>query len=106
MTRGVRVRPRAWADLAGASRSISQSVSPSSAARWRARIEAAIRALADDADIWPEADEAAEVELDLRCKPFDRRRHVYRILFTIEADSIVVHRVRYAAMDWLTKDDI
>jgi plasmid stabilization system protein ParE len=81
-------------------------VSPDSADRWLARIESAIGELADDAGVWPEADEAATLGINLRCKLFDRRRHVYRILFTIENEVVAVHRVRYAAMDWLTKDDI
>jgi plasmid stabilization system protein ParE len=91
--------------LLGVVRSISRTVSVTSAVNWRRRIEAAIQALADDAHQWPEADEAASLNRNLRCRLFGRRRHVYRILFTIDGNTVTVHRVRHAAMDTLTHDD-
>jgi hypothetical protein len=35
-----------------------------------------------------------------------RHRHVYRILFTIEDDVVYVHRIRHAAQDRLSPDDV
>ncbi|HXD86427.1 MAG TPA: hypothetical protein VN641_08025 [Urbifossiella sp.] len=66
MTREVHVRRRAWADLALAASSIIRTVDAASARRWRLRIERSIAELAEDADIWPEADEAGELKIDLR----------------------------------------
>ena len=77
-----------------------------SAARWNARIVSAIAALAEDADRHPEADEATDLGLDLRCKLFDRRPHVYRILFTIDGKSVNVLRVRHTAEDQVRDDDL
>lgn len=104
--RAVSVRPRAVADLAATALRIGRMISPATAIRWRHRMETAIRALADDADQWPEADEAVELGLDLRCRLAGRRPHIYRILFTISGQTVHVLRVRHAAQDYLTEDDL
>lgn len=75
------------------------------AARWHARIGATINSLASDADVWPEADEAADLGVNLRCRLFGRGRHVYRVLFTIDGDTVNVHRVRHVAQDRLQPGD-
>jgi len=43
---------------------------------------------------------------DLRMLLYGRGRHVYRILFTIDGDTVNVLRVRHAAQDWLTEDEL
>jgi hypothetical protein len=57
----------------------------------------------DDA---PLADEAADLGLELRQLLFGRRRGVYRILFTIDGQTVTIHRVRHAAQDRLSPDDV
>jgi hypothetical protein len=37
---------------------------------------------------------------------YGRRRQVYRVLFTIEGESVFIHRVRHAAQDWLKEGDV
>jgi len=104
--RTVAISPRAAADIVRVAGTIARTVSLRSATNWRQRIEAVIRALSADADQWPEADEAGDLGLDLRCKLFGRRPKVYRVLFTIDGDTVNVHAVRHAAQDRLQPDDI
>ena len=106
MARTVIVQRLAVVDQVAAVRSITLRTSLASAIRWRARIESVINALADNADQWAEADEAANLGINLRCRMFGRRPHVYRILFTIQGDAVFVHRVLHAAHDWLAPGDI
>ena len=106
MVRTVRIRRRATADLVEIARFIAETVSLSSAVRWRRRIDEVINSLAQDADLWPEADDPAGLGSKLRCRLFGRRRHVYRILFVIVGQTVSVLRVRHAAQDSLTDDDL
>jgi hypothetical protein len=55
---------------------------------------------------YPLADEAADLGVDLRVRPYRRRRGVYRVLFVLEADVVNVLRVYHSARDRLTSDDI
>jgi plasmid stabilization system protein ParE len=106
MSKTVTVHRRATADLVNIAGSIARSVSPDSARRWRNQVDGVIRSLADDADTWPEADETGTLNLDLRCRLFGKRRHVYRILFTIDGQAVSVLRVRHAAQDSVTEVDL
>ena len=107
MAREVVVFPRAEnGHPAGNAYRIQRGVSISSSRRWNRRIVAAIAALTNNADRYPEADEAADLGLDLRCKLHGRRPNVYRILFTIDGDTVNVLRVRHAAQDTLADDDL
>ena len=106
MPRELRLRPRVVIDVARIARSIGRTVSASAGQRWRDQVETAIRALANDADQWPEAEEAEPLGRDLRCRLIGRRRHIYRILFTINENTVTVHQVRHAAQDSVTEDDL
>ena len=64
----VAVRHAAIADIARIEHLIAEHVSAISSRRGRSKVELAIRMLAKDARSWPEADEAASLELDLRCR--------------------------------------
>src|SRR3569623_75783 len=101
MLRTVCLDPEACDDVRRIAGFISRRVSPKSAARWQNRIESAIGRLERDAETWPEADEAAELNRTLRCMLHGRRPHVYRILFTINGQMVNVHRIRHAAQDTL-----
>src|SRR5438105_1603929 len=106
MARIVSLDQGAYDDIRRIAGFISRRVSPASAAHWHNQIEATIDQLANDADIWPEADEAAALNRPLRCKLHGRRPHVYRILFIIDGELVNVHRIRHAAQDALTEDDL
>ena len=55
---------------------------------------------------YPFAEEAAELGLDIRVMLYGKRRQVYRVLFTIEGDQVLVHRIRHSAQDRLTEGDL
>lgn len=76
--------------------------------RWRARLFGAVERLEFDPLCYPKADEADELGLDLREILFGRRRHVYRMVFLVDeaAQVVKVYRIRHAAQDRLTADDI
>jgi plasmid stabilization system protein ParE len=97
---------KAEADIRRIAMRIARTVSPSSALRWRAGILAKVRTLADNPAMWPLADEAEEIGIELRHVLFGKRRHVYRILYTFDGKTVFVHRVRHAAQDRLTADDL
>lgn len=102
----INVRPAATDDILRFVRRIARTVSPASAARWNNGIFARIDTLSSDPARCPLADEAAALGFDLRMLLYGRGRHVYRILFTIDGDTVNVLRVRHAAQDWLTEDDV
>lgn len=106
MGKVVDVWPKAQADIRRIVQRINDTVSPLSAARWHERLRAKIATLSKDSRVWPEADEAGSLSIDLRAMLFDRRRHVYRILFTIDGDTVNVLCIRHAAQDALTDDDL
>jgi len=80
--------------------------SPQAAARWQAGVLAAIRSLVNNPERCPVADEAADLGIDLRELLHGRRRNTYRILFTIEGQTVNILRVRHAAQDRLASDDV
>ena len=80
--------------------------SASSAARLHSGLLTAIRSLRDNPERFPLADEAADLGMELRELLYGRRRSVYRILFTIEGQTVNVLRIRHAAQDRLSATDI
>lgn len=106
MARLVFINPGAYDDIREIARYISRRVSLLSASRWHTRIALAIERLTTEADRWPEALEAAALGINLREMLHGRRPHVYRVLFTISGNTVTVQRVRHAAQDQLTSDDI
>lgn len=62
--------------------------------------------LVDDAAMWPIAEEAAELGVALHEILYRHHRYVYRILYTIEGDTVHIRRIRSASQDRLTPDDI
>ncbi len=106
MPRTVSVPQNVLRDMARTARSIAKNVSEASARTWRKRIEVVFQNLAKDAEQWPEAEEAGLFGLDLRCCLVGRRPHVYRILFRIDEASVEIVKVRHAAQDYLTEDEL
>jgi plasmid stabilization system protein ParE len=102
----IHVHPRAYADIRNATGRIQQLVSPASATRWHDGVWAKMRSLATLPEMWPLADEAADLGLELREVLYGHRHHVYRILFTIDGQTVNIHRVRHAAQDRLTTGDV
>lgn len=106
MRHDIRTTPRAEADIDSYVIWVQQLISPASSARWHERLRSKIRTLENHPGRYPLAFEAAELGIELREMLFGRQRQVYRILFTIDGQTVIVHRVRHAAQNWLTSNDI
>lgn len=106
MIHTLNIRPRANADIDGVFVRITRTVSPASAARWYTGVIRKIRTLARHPERGPLADEAAALGFDMRVMLYGRGRQIYRILYTIDGTTVNVLRVRHAAQDWLTADDV
>ena len=106
MGHAILVLPAAEADIRRNVRWMVQHVSDASAAKWHAAIYAAIAKLSHDPQRCPRAEEADDLGIDLRERLCGRWRQVFRILFTIDEETVIVHRVRHAAQDWITADDL
>ncbi len=105
MPHAIHIFPRAMADIGGTVAWRSPR-SLSGGARLYAGILTAIRSLTASPDRCPLAYEAADLGLELRELLYGLRRNVYRILFTIVGQRVNVLRVRHAAQDRLTIDDV
>lgn len=97
MTYRVLVTARARADAVEALRWIAER-SPAAAERWRAGLERAIGSLKRNPTRHPiAADESEWVGVPLREMLYGRRKGVYRILFSIDSDTVTLHYIRHAA---------
>ncbi len=96
---------RADRDVAAAEAGVSRS-GAAAVARWRARLLRAVENLEYDPHCYPEADEAADLGINLRMALLGRKPQMHRILFTIDGETVTVLRVRHAAQDRLTEDDL
>lgn len=97
MTRRVVFTPTARIEAVAALHWIAER-SPDAAARWYDGLEKAIAKLGTLPERHPVAEEeSARLGVSLRQMLHGRRRGVYRILFSIEADAVYIHRVRHAA---------
>lgn len=96
---------RANADLSATEAWLIQMGLPT-VSRWRVRLLRIIRNLEADPHRYPQAIEAGDVGIDLREALLGRRPHVQRILFSIHEETVTIHRIRHAAQDQLSQDDI
>lgn len=96
MTYRVEIARSAEADIREAYQWV-QERSPSAADRWRSRLQKKIQTLASQPSRCPLADEGDEFGEELRVLLYGKRRGVYRILFTIRGESVVILHVRHSA---------
>lgn len=100
----LRIARRAEADIDAAAAWMSRR-SQIAAARWHDGLLKTARSLATNPERCRLADEASDLGIELRELLYGRRRGVYRILFTIEAQTVNILRIRHAAQDRLSADD-
>jgi plasmid stabilization system protein ParE len=98
-------RPCALADIEGAVMWLAQK-NPQAAARWRIGLFQIIQNLETNPNRFAEAEESADLGLDLRELLYGRRRGIYRILFTIDGDTVNILRVRHASQDRLSAEEL
>ena len=97
MSYRVVVTARARADAIEAFRWIVER-SPDAAARWYAGLQKAIAKLGTMPERHPIAeDESEQIGIILRQMLYGRRRGVYRLLFSIEGETVTLHYVRHSA---------
>ena len=77
----------------------------SAAIRWYVRLRQAIRSLDENPERFGLAPES-EWYPDLRQMLYGKRRGVYRVLFKIRGDEVVVLRVRHSARDLLEPGEV
>lgn len=88
---------RARADAIGAFRYLVDQ-SPEAAGRWYSGLEKAVDKLSKMPERHPIAqDESEQLGFTLRQMLYGRRHGVYRILFSIEGDKVILHYVRHSA---------
>ncbi|HTU19210.1 MAG TPA: type II toxin-antitoxin system RelE/ParE family toxin [Gemmataceae bacterium] len=105
MTFQVIFRPRADADVTAAVTWLACR-NAAAAARWRTGLFRIVENFETNPNGYPIADEAVDLGVELRELLYGRRRGVYRILFTIEGQTVNIVRVRHAAQDRLAPDDL
>jgi len=74
MLRTVRVNEQAHCDLGRNVRFIARTTSVAAADRWYNAILRSMESLAEGAEVWPEADEAAKFKLNLRFRIHGKKR--------------------------------
>jgi plasmid stabilization system protein ParE len=79
---------------------------PMAAARWLERFHRALQTLDANPQRCPLAKENAKVDVELREFHFGRRPNVFRVIFTIDVDSVRILRIRRAQRRWLTRSQI
>ena len=98
--------PRAKADI----RSVGEwfgSRNRRAESRWYAQMLRVVEKLATNPSHYPQAEDNFNADIDLRELIVGRRRGmVHRVLFTIGGQIVYVHRVRHAAQDTLSVEDL
>lgn len=98
--------PRAKADI----RSVGEwfgSRNRRAESRWYAQMLRVVEKLSTNPGHHPQAEDNFNADIDLRELIVGRRRGiVHRILFTIDEQIVYVHRVRHAAQDTLSEEDL
>ncbi len=79
---------------------------PETATRWFGRFHAALQTLGLHPQRCPLARENGKVDVELRELHFGKRGNVFRVIFTIDADTVRILRIRRAQRRWLTKSQI
>lgn len=97
MTYSVVFTPTAGADAIEAFRWIAEH-SPDAAARWYAGLEKAIATLSTLPERHAIATEiSSQLGITVRQMVYGRRRGVFRVLFSIQAETVYLHYVRHSA---------
>ncbi|MBA3315817.1 MAG: type II toxin-antitoxin system RelE/ParE family toxin [Planctomycetota bacterium] len=105
MSRRVVLQRLATNDLVAAYRWAAAKM-PDAAARWLIRFESALETLADNPERCPFARENGKVGIEVREHLFGKRPHVFRVIFTIEDESVRVLRILRAQRRFLTREQL
>ena len=104
MTYRVVFTARARADAVGRFHFLADR-SPAAAAEWHTGLEKAIAALAEMPERHPVAEDESEyLGMIVRQMLYGRRPGVFRILFSVEGDTVTLHYVRHSAQGPIGSD--
>ena len=79
---------------------------PTTVARWLEQFRSTLRTLDSNPQRCPLAREDSKVEIELRELHFGRRPKVFRVVFTIDGNTVRILRIRRAQRRWLTRRQI
>ena len=105
MTHRVILQRLAWRDLNEAYAWAARNA-PVTAARWLDRFQTALQTLEKNPQRCPLAKENSKVDFELREFLFGRRPNVFRAIFTIDADTVRILRIRRAQRRYLSREQI
>jgi plasmid stabilization system protein ParE len=106
MHRFVEYSTKAKWDLRRITASVQANVSSFAAERWLREMLVKIDDLENSPERFAEADEAKTLGRNLRARIVGNRSHVYRVIFEVLDDRVIVYRVRHASQDTLTDHDL
>jgi plasmid stabilization system protein ParE len=105
MTYRVVLQPEARLDLIQATEYIAERA-PMAAERWAKGFLASVKALEEQPDQWPLAEESPYLELPLREWQYRTKSSVTRAVFLIVGDEVRILRIRRPGQDSLRKEDL
>lgn len=107
MTWRVTLTSRAERQLFNAALWWAENRSTEQAMRWLDGFQEAIRQLADNADLWPQAPERDHLSFDARQLVYGLgRKKTHRAIFEIRGNQVFVHLIRHLAQDAISEDDL
>lgn len=83
-----------------------EAQSPNAADKWLTGLIEAVESLASFPNRCPVAPENDVFEREIRQLLYGRRNRIYRILFTIDADTVHVLHIRHGSQRWLEAGDV
>ena len=105
MTYKVRLQPAALEDLDEAYKNAAQHA-PLTAAAWLERFHAALETLSTNPTRCVLAPEKSKSKRTLHQYLYGKGRNVFRVVFTVEHDTVWIIRIRRAARRQMTKEDL
>ena len=102
MTYRIVIQPTAGQGIREAVRWKTTNASPALAARWYNGLLKKIDTLTTHPSRYPLAAEDAKFPEDIRELIYGKRRNAYRIIFTIQADTVHILYLQHTARDELT----
>ena len=105
MNFNVRLQPAALEDL-DAVWQFAARYAPESAGKWLDRFRDAIQTLENNPERCPLATENGRTRRTLREFLFGRRPNVYRVIYTIEKETVWILRIRRAQRRPLTREEL
>ena len=106
MTSALELTRRSYADIDVLFAFVKERSGIGAAQRWRNGLFTRLVKLENQPEIWPFVENEELSSLGFRECLYHHWRHVYRILYRIDGNIVRIHRIRSAAQDQLSSDDV